>query len=902
MKPIKLKIKGINSYVNEQVIDFKKLSENGVFGIFGETGSGKTTILDSIILSIYGVSDRDNLQNIINVHTKDAYVEFTFEMDDTSSKPRRYLVRRDFKLRPSGLKTEAYLNDLKSKKTIADMPDAVNNKLLEIVGVGKKEFTKCIALPQNEFDKFLADTPSIRKKTLAKLFDLEQFGIILNEKLKKRKEITRLEKSTLEEKVAVYQGVNKETIIKTEEILNKSDIELKKLTSQISRDKKLAEKIKAELEVKQELLDLEVSLSIKQSELTDINFIEKQIDYTEKYGDFTILNNKHNTYIDELEKLNISIEDTKNFMASYNEELKKLEIIIEHQKEKIADIEKNINDIKVEHEKKKLHEEKLEQLTKERTIVNNKLIDLSSKVVETNTLLKNYKATILDLENTKNKVIKTIEDNDETIDRLGNCQTFKTKQDFALFLTLTKNKINPESLAEVENFNIYDEASTVIHDIENYEIGIRKEIGDIMRELHTLEIDSDNIDTIKEDFIAQNEQLQDKLKELNTKITNAKENYATAKAIIDTNQDKVHECNEELEKIKKQINEEKEIIKSILPNKDYNYLNKTLLDYNNELAELGKKLNELNERKQKSLIDMEITTNNIENYKEKLTQVQIALKPYNKTTFKDRADQSLLLDYEEIPELKEKVEAFHKELNVLESNTAKLREKTKDYIYTKDDYNSLIDTLNENEEKLTELKVFINVNKITIDIQKQNLKTVEVLQEKLDAINKQYDTIEKLENLLANGALIDFVSEEYMGLITDFANSYVYKISKGKYLLNYDGDFNVIDNFNGGIKRSVKTLSGGERFIVSLSLALGISQSIAVNNNKNFNFFFIDEGFGNLSENYIEKVLQSFDALVKLNFTVGFITHVEKMQYYLTSRITVKKESNDEGSNITQYY
>ena len=68
MKPIKLIIKGINSYVSEQVIHFDKLAESNVFGIFGETGSGKTTILDSIILSLYGVTDRDNLQNVINVN------------------------------------------------------------------------------------------------------------------------------------------------------------------------------------------------------------------------------------------------------------------------------------------------------------------------------------------------------------------------------------------------------------------------------------------------------------------------------------------------------------------------------------------------------------------------------------------------------------------------------------------------------------------------------------------------------------------------------------------------------------------------------------------------------------------------------------------------------------------
>ena len=216
MKPIKLKIKGINSYVSEQEINFDKLAENKIFGIFGETGSGKTSILDSIILALYGVSDRDNLQNLINVNTKDAYVEFTFEMEENTGKVKKYFVRRDFKLRPSGLKAEAILNDIKTNKTIAEMPDNVNNKILEIVGIGKKEFTKCIALPQGEFDRFLSDTPSLRKKTLAKLFDLEQFGIILNEKLKKRKDLISLNKSTLEEKISLYQGISKENIEKTD--------------------------------------------------------------------------------------------------------------------------------------------------------------------------------------------------------------------------------------------------------------------------------------------------------------------------------------------------------------------------------------------------------------------------------------------------------------------------------------------------------------------------------------------------------------------------------------------------------------------------------------------------------------------------------------------------------------
>ena len=900
MKPINLKIKGINSYVAEQEIDFNKLAENKIFGIFGETGSGKTTILDSIILSLYGVTDRDSLQNIINVNTKDAYVEFTFEMEENDGKVNRYFVRRDYKLRPSGLKADAILNDLKANKTIAEMPDNVNQALLNIIGIGKKEFTKCIALPQGEFDRFLSDTPAIRKKTLAKLFDLEQFGVILSEKLKSRKNNVALNKSTLEEKIAVYNGISQEAIDKIENVLKDSDKQEKSLNLQISRDKKLAEKIKDELAVKQDLLDLEVNLNIKQSELSDINFIEKQIEYTEKYGDYTILTGRFNACLDELESLNSSLADNKQLLLSTDEQLKKLQILKDDNKDKIDEVISQLNECKVIAEKKNLHEQKVAELKKKKEEISNKLTDTSSKIMSINNNIKSCKTRLLDLQNTYKKLENNVFDNLDTIDKLDSCATFKTKQDFALFLTITRSKINPESLSEVENFNIYDEVMTATHDMENYEIGVRKEIGEILKDLKTLDVNLDNIQETKDDLLAANEKLNKQCDATEDAIVVCKEELASYKSKIASLEELQDTQNTELNNVKAELLEEnKQDIAS--PSADITYLTRTLEMYQKDGARLEESISNLAGKKQKALIDIEVSTTNIENHKDKLNQLNLALKPYSKTTFKEKVDKSLLLNPNDLDSLKEKVDNFHKELNILEANTKALREKTRDYIYTKDDYNDLLKTLSDNEEKLTELKVFINVNKITLDIQKQNLESVLLLQKDLDEVNSEYNAIEQLEGLLAGGALIDFVSEEYMGLITDFANNYVYKISKGKYLLNYDGDFNVIDNFNGGIKRSVKTLSGGERFIVSLSLALGISQSIAVNNNKNFNFFFIDEGFGNLSENYIEKVLQSFDALIKLNFTVGFITHVEKMQYYLNNRIIVTKDNTDDGSKIEQF-
>lgn len=902
MKPINLKIKGINSYVSEQQVDFGKLAENNIFGIFGETGSGKTTILDSIILALYGVSDRDVLQNIINVNTKDAYIEYTFDMENHDGSTSRYYIRRDFHLRASGLRTEAILNDVKKNKTIAEMPDNVNNKVLEIIGIGKKEFTKCIALPQGEFDRFLSDTPALRKKTLAKLFDLEQFGVILNEKLKAKKQVVALNKSTVEEKISVYQGINQETIDRTEKLLKESDKQLDKLQRQIARDRKLADAVKQELAAKDELLDLEVNLSIKQSEVADINFIEKQIEYTEKYGDFTIINNKYNSSLEELSKINETIDTNKALLKTYTQESDKINLLLSDNHTKMEDIENQINEIKLEEEKQQLKAEKLLELKNTKKQITTKILDLSSKLTETNQSLNSAKTNLLDLENTHKKLETTIFDNMDTIDKLTNCQTFKTKQDFALFLTITKNKINPESLAEVENFNIYDEVTTVVHDIENFELGVRKEVGQILKDLRNMDINEEDIDEIKEDFLKKNEELNKKCDDVEDKIIETKELVASIKSAMDGMQEQINDYNDNLELVKKQLAECQASIKDTTPSNDLQFLTKTLARHKTEDDKLTASLNKIYAQKQKAIIDIEIANNNIANVKDRVHQLQSALKPFNKAVFKEKTDYSLLVDHDELPALKEKVETFRRELSILESNTATLREKTKDYVYTKDDYNSLVEALNTNEEKLTELKVFINVNKITMDIQKQNLAAVLELEAELDKVTREFTAIEKLESLLAGGALIEFLSEEYMGLITDFSNSYVYKISKGKYLLNYDGDFNVIDNFNGGIKRSVKTLSGGERFIVSLSLALGISQSIAVNNNKNFNFFFIDEGFGNLSENYIEKVLQSFDALINLNFTVGFITHVEKMEYYLNSRIHVTKNNTDEGSIIEEFY
>ena len=100
MKPKYLEFSGINSFARKAEIDFEKLLSGGIFGIFGDTGSGKTTILDSMIFALYGRIDRikGGVGNeIINYNCDRAYVRFDFETETPQGR-KVYRVEREIKL------------------------------------------------------------------------------------------------------------------------------------------------------------------------------------------------------------------------------------------------------------------------------------------------------------------------------------------------------------------------------------------------------------------------------------------------------------------------------------------------------------------------------------------------------------------------------------------------------------------------------------------------------------------------------------------------------------------------------------------------------------------------------------------------------------------------------------
>ncbi|AJS57694.1 AAA family ATPase [Paenibacillus sp. IHBB 10380] len=191
MKPITLKLSGLQSYREVQQIDFEDLTQMGLFGIFGPTGSGKSTLLDAITLALYGKVERaiNGTQGIMN-HSEDSlFVSFTFELN-SSAGPEQYRVERRFKRS----------NELSISNTISrfieitpEGDQVVADKLVEVtrcvedkLGLKMDDFTRAVVLPQGKFAEFLSLKGTERRQMLQRLFHLEQYGDQLGQKLSRR--------------------------------------------------------------------------------------------------------------------------------------------------------------------------------------------------------------------------------------------------------------------------------------------------------------------------------------------------------------------------------------------------------------------------------------------------------------------------------------------------------------------------------------------------------------------------------------------------------------------------------------------------------------------------------------------------------------------------------------------
>lgn len=183
MRPIRLEMQAFGPYVKKQIIDFEGLSEKGIFLIKGPTGSGKTTIFDAMTFALYGGSSgdadgtkygRNDFEEWrCNQAQKEDVTIVSFEFEANG---QRYIFRRSLTPKRVNLSKElsaCLIDDDGNAVPLFENPkdNDLKDKAVELIGLTKEQFRQVVLLPQGQFERFIVASSSDKEEILKKLFD-----------------------------------------------------------------------------------------------------------------------------------------------------------------------------------------------------------------------------------------------------------------------------------------------------------------------------------------------------------------------------------------------------------------------------------------------------------------------------------------------------------------------------------------------------------------------------------------------------------------------------------------------------------------------------------------------------------------------------------------------------------
>ena len=165
MRPLILRLEGLRSYVEQKEIDFR---DRQLVAIVGDTGAGKSSILEAICFALYGSPswDNRNVKELISHGVETMQVELVFWADGQEWTVFRTTSRRNYPRARTKLTCEA-LGIAINKKTDVD------RKIVELIGLGYDAFLRAVILPQGRFQQLLRATKKDRSTTLKGIFRLD---------------------------------------------------------------------------------------------------------------------------------------------------------------------------------------------------------------------------------------------------------------------------------------------------------------------------------------------------------------------------------------------------------------------------------------------------------------------------------------------------------------------------------------------------------------------------------------------------------------------------------------------------------------------------------------------------------------------------------------------------------
>ncbi|MFQ5821364.1 MAG: SbcC/MukB-like Walker B domain-containing protein, partial [Candidatus Heimdallarchaeota archaeon] len=329
----------------------------------------------------------------------------------------------------------------------------------------------------------------------------------------------------------------------------------------------------------------------------------------------------------------------------------------------------------------------------------------------------------------------------------------------------------------------------------------------------------------------------------------------------------------------------------------------------NKVSRIEKQYSELEEkiiqsRKEKDTLlgTIEAGEKTIKDYHHSLEEIEQKVNDkIDKSKYSNIGEIESILEEElDVGKQKKAISQFKQEFHTARVKYDELFQQTKDKSYDEVEHKQLLEELEKLKNRLEQLNEEVGKQKSIIQRLKEALTKREKLEKELADLKLRGEDINTLKQLFKGAGFVNYVSTVYLRNLCHAANERFYQLTRKQLRLEIseNNNFEVRDFLNEGKVRSVKTLSGGQTFQASLSLALALAESIQKFNESNQNFFFLDEGFGSLDKESLQIVFDTLKSLQKENRIVGVISHVEDLQQEID---TYLKITNDEekGSIIS---
>ena len=943
MRPEKLTISAFGPYADRTEIDFSRLGDSGLYLITGDTGAGKTTIFDAITFALYGqasgqVRDSAMFRSKYADTATETFVELVF-----SYQGKKYQVFRSPeymapKKRGTGLtlrKAEAQLIYPDERQPVTKARD-VTRAIEELLGLDYEQFTQIAMIAQGDFQKLLLAGTVQRGEIFRQIFHTgiyQQVQLKLKDAARSRyKEYDEMRRSIAQYldgvKLRQREGTEAEEFaeLKKGKFEGKLERSLEILKSFIDQgEKRESELLKREQEVDQKIRTMENMLHLsaqKQNLEQKRNLARKQLE--QLLPDLEKASGEAEKYKDadqKCEALGLLIREKQEQLKKYQvlEQLKKeLDEIRMQLKKCRAGQEANIR------QEQQLHKD-MEQLKKERSLLENSQLDLQKAITEKEKRTQR-KSELNGLE-TGIREFKDLYEATKEQQKKYQAAYEKAQQQSGYYQQIFHSFLDAQAgiLAQELKEN---EPCPVCGSLSHPHPRMISKCRTVTQEI----LDNEKIKLDKLEKISADQSLEaGKLKERSN---------ASWKQIVSGAEELLEEFQEFRKEAKNgngQAGDFRTVWKQMIL-----MINREKEQCENLLTESDRKIREAEEntkRKKK----VEKLLENLEKEKEMLQEKKNSFdrEQTGLTTKASENEKQQKNAAEEIrqahPEagkevLEKEIREKQQEYIDLKENSRKMKETFERFQAEKARITSTIKTLDEQQKEIGEIREdeireqytesttqkteLAEKRKELFSIQSGNLEIFRKVQKRKEEMTKAEAEYVWMKNLsdTANGnlngkakiELETYIQMAYFDRILRRANVRLMTMSSGQYELKRQEqsenrkekaglDLNVIDHYN-GTERSVKTLSGGESFQASLSLALGLSDEIQASaGGIRLDSMFVDEGFGSLDEEALSQAVKALSSLADGHRMVGIISHVAELKDRIENKIIVTKQCSGKG-------